>query len=301
MKRVIDEQRLAFVATVCPDGTANLSPKGTIAVCDDSHLVFVDIRSPGTIRNLATNPSIEINVLDQFCRKGYRFKGAGVVVRDGGPFEELKKFYSNQRVDVGKGRSEIRIRAFVLVDIHEASPLVSPSYDSGAAEDEIRQEWIQYFASLNSKFAARNSVKNRDANSSLVRRYYDEMWNTWNFALADELLTEDICFRGSLGAEMKGRPAFCQYMLRVQSAFPDFHNEIEQLVTEGDQVVVRLKYTGTHRGEILGIQPSGKTIGYAGAAFFRVRDGRVAEGWVLGDLATLLGQLGAPAFQDRTG
>ena len=151
MKRVIDEQRLAFVATVGSDGTANLSPKGTIAAFDDSHLVFVDIRSPGTIRNLAANPSIEINVVDPFCRKGYRFKGAGQIVRDGSLFQELKEFYSNKWVDVGKGRAEIPIRAFVLVDVHEASPLVSPSYDNGAAEDEIREEWTQHFATVNAR------------------------------------------------------------------------------------------------------------------------------------------------------
>lgn len=151
MKRVISEQRLAFVATVCSDGTANLSPKGTIAVLDDSHLVFADIRSPGTTRNLATNPSIEINVVDQFCRKGYRFKGTGQVVRNGDLFEELKRFYSEKWVDVGKGRGEIAIRAFVLIDVQQALPLISPSYDSGATEDEIHQEWKQYFAALVSK------------------------------------------------------------------------------------------------------------------------------------------------------
>lgn len=151
MKRVVNEQRLAFVATVCSDGTANLSPKGTIAVLDDSRLVFVDIRSPGTTRNLATNPSIEINVVDQFCRKGYRFKGTGQVVRDGDLFEELKRFYSEKWVDVGKGRGEITVRAFVLIDVQEALPLISPSYDSGATEDEIHQEWTQYFTALISK------------------------------------------------------------------------------------------------------------------------------------------------------
>lgn len=151
MKRVVGEQRLAFVATVCSDGTANLSPKGTITVVDDSHLAFVDIRSPGTVRNLATNPSIEINVVDQFCRKGYRFKGAGQVVRDGILFDELKSFYSNQWGDIGKGDSDIPIRAFVLVEIHQSSPLISPSYDSGATEDEIWQEWTEYFTTLNAK------------------------------------------------------------------------------------------------------------------------------------------------------
>ena len=61
MKRVVREQRLGYVATVCPDGTPNLSPKGTTRVWDDDHLVFADIRSPRTIANLKQNPSIEIN------------------------------------------------------------------------------------------------------------------------------------------------------------------------------------------------------------------------------------------------
>ena len=48
MKELVERQRLGFVATVCPDGTPNLSPKGTVSVLDDEHLIFADIRSPGT-------------------------------------------------------------------------------------------------------------------------------------------------------------------------------------------------------------------------------------------------------------
>jgi uncharacterized protein len=79
MKRLVLEQKLGFAATVCADGTPNLSPKGTATVWDDEHLVFADICSPGTVRNLGLNPSIEINVVDQFTRKGYRFKGVATV------------------------------------------------------------------------------------------------------------------------------------------------------------------------------------------------------------------------------
>ncbi len=84
MQQVVREQRLGFVATVCPDGTPNLSPKGTTAVLDDDHLVFADIWSPGTVDNLRRNPWIEINVVDPVARKGYRFKGHATVL-DGGP------------------------------------------------------------------------------------------------------------------------------------------------------------------------------------------------------------------------
>jgi steroid delta-isomerase-like uncharacterized protein len=130
-------------------------------------------------------------------------------------------------------------------------------------------------------------------NKNLIQRYYHEMWNPWNFSAADELLAETIVFRGSLGTETVGREAFRDYMRQVQRAFPDFRNSIESLVAEEQNVVARLTYRGTHHGQIFGVAQTKKSIQYAGAAFFRISDGRVAEGWVLGDLLTLLRQLGA--------
>jgi steroid delta-isomerase-like uncharacterized protein len=132
-----------------------------------------------------------------------------------------------------------------------------------------------------------------EQNKILIRRFFDEMWNPWNFDKADELLAPDIKFRGTLGAELKGRDAFRAYMRQVQAAFPDFHNSILEITAEHDRVVARTFYRGTHRGEIFGIAPTGKTIGYSGAAFFRIADASVVEGWVLGDLLTLLRALRA--------
>src|SRR6266480_4127193 len=99
MRRVVDAE-LGFIATVCPDGTPNLSPKGTTAVWDDDHLVFADLRSPGTIANLRSNPSIEINVVDQLVRKGYRFKGTAAVHDDG----EIFNAASNSTRLAGRSR-----------------------------------------------------------------------------------------------------------------------------------------------------------------------------------------------------
>jgi uncharacterized protein len=92
MRRIV-EAELGFIATVCPDGTPNLSPKGTTAVWDDDHLVFADLRSPGTVDNLRSNTSIEINVVDQLVRKGYRFKGTAAVYTEGEVFERGVEFY----------------------------------------------------------------------------------------------------------------------------------------------------------------------------------------------------------------
>jgi uncharacterized protein len=81
MKRMIEHLRLCYVATATPDGKPNLSPKGTLKVWDDETVVFADIASPTTIRNLRVNPFIEINIVDPFIRRGYRFKGRGAHLR----------------------------------------------------------------------------------------------------------------------------------------------------------------------------------------------------------------------------
>lgn len=152
MKRVVTEQRLAFVATVCPDGTPNLSPKGTIAVWDDEHLVFADIRSPGTIANLKKNPAVEINIVDPFARKGYRFKGPGEIIVDGERFEKIMSFYRGRWTDTARSKAEARIRGFVLIKVEEALPLISPAYDDASSDEQsIRKNWISYFTKLNER------------------------------------------------------------------------------------------------------------------------------------------------------
>src|SRR6476469_876699 len=113
MKWVVLEQRLGFVATVCEDGTPNLSPKGTTTVWDDEHIVFADICSPGTIANLRHHPIVEINVVDPVRRTGYRFKGSATVYEQGPIFERGLTFYRQ------RGSTSV-IRAIVLVQVDRA-------------------------------------------------------------------------------------------------------------------------------------------------------------------------------------
>ena len=141
MKRVIEEQRLGFVATAAPDGTPNVSPKGTFVVLDDRTIAFGEIRSPGTIRNLRANPRIEVNFVDVFVRKGYRFAGTATVVERGEvDFEIL----------LPKLRSAFahRIRAIVTIAVTKALPLTSPAYDDGKTEPELRRAWTARFRML---------------------------------------------------------------------------------------------------------------------------------------------------------
>ncbi len=144
MKRVVEEQRLGFVATVCSDGTPNLSPKGTTAVWDDDHLVFANIRSPGTLANLRQNPSVEVNVVDPFVRKGYRFKGVASILESGALYDQAIAFYKE------RGSRMNVIREVVMVRVERAQPIDSPAYDLGLTENEVRGRWERHFQSLRS-------------------------------------------------------------------------------------------------------------------------------------------------------
>jgi predicted pyridoxine 5'-phosphate oxidase superfamily flavin-nucleotide-binding protein len=152
MKRMVREQRLGFMATVCPDGTPNLSPKGTIAVWDDDHLVFADLASPGTMANLRANPAIEINVVDPFLRKGYRFKGTAAILSEGPVFEHVLDSY---RRDGVIQRLASSIRSIVLVKVAQALPLVSPAYTPGVTEEQVRAQWEQYWGRVTEQYHAR--------------------------------------------------------------------------------------------------------------------------------------------------
>ncbi len=141
MQCVVREQRLGYVASVCPDGTPNLSPKGTTAVWDDEHLVFAHLHSPQTVANIeAGNRVVEINVVDTIVRKGYRFKGAATVHRHGPVYDAGLAFYGDR-----SGLEPHRIEAIVLVKIEQAAALFSPAYDDGASEDEVAQRSLERF------------------------------------------------------------------------------------------------------------------------------------------------------------
>src|SRR5258706_4302294 len=124
MKRLVTEQRLGFVATVNADGSPNLSPKGTMVVLDDDHIAFGEIRSPNTIRNLLRHPIMEINFVDPFVRKGYRFRGKADIVSVENPqFNSLFPYFAQW------GELSKKIRAIVKIHVTLALPLVSPAYD----------------------------------------------------------------------------------------------------------------------------------------------------------------------------
>ena len=117
------------------------------------------------------------------------------------------------------------------------------------------------------------------------------MWNNWDKTIFPDILHENITFRGSLGQEKKGYEGLSKYIDFIRTAFPDFHNQIDLIINEGNKAFAKLTYTGTHKGAAFGIPPTGKKIGYAGAAVFTFKEGKILDVWVLGDIYGLLLQL----------
>jgi steroid delta-isomerase-like uncharacterized protein len=127
--------------------------------------------------------------------------------------------------------------------------------------------------------------------TELVGRFYRQMWNRFDVSVLDDLVTDEVRFRGSLGDDLAGREALAGYVRQIQEAFPDFHNDVVEVVVHGDRAAARLRYTGTHRGEVMGFAPTGRRIAYDGVAFFTIQADRIESVWVLGDRYGLQQQL----------
>ena len=141
IRKFVSQQKLGFVATVSPDGTPNLSPKGTISVLDENTLAFANIRSPQTIENLEKNPSIEINIVDPFSRRGYRFKGMAKIISDGEEYNKILLSYKQNGV-------KTTIKSIVIVNVKQILEVTSPLYDVGYTEEELRIKWKKYYSSF---------------------------------------------------------------------------------------------------------------------------------------------------------
>ena len=136
MKQMIARIRLCYVATVTPDGKPNLSPKGSLKVLDDRHLIFADISSPGTVENLAHNPFVEVNVVDPVLRRGYRFKGTAEVSFDVGLLDIAGK-------DLGHPYPVLHA---VKVRVEEAYPVRSPVYTiAKVPERQVKDTWLRNY------------------------------------------------------------------------------------------------------------------------------------------------------------
>jgi predicted ester cyclase len=121
----------------------------------------------------------------------------------------------------------------------------------------------------------------------LVTNFYNELWNKKNLKVANEILHEQVNFRGSLGNIMIGREKVLEYVREVTTSLDGYTCEIQDLVVENDKAAAIVQFRGTHVQEFMGYDPTGITVQWLGTAFFNCRDGLLTKIWVLGDLKGL--------------
>jgi steroid delta-isomerase-like uncharacterized protein len=131
------------------------------------------------------------------------------------------------------------------------------------------------------------------ANKELLRRFYKEVYVDWNMALVDDVVSPQFMSHDWPQSGPTGPRAFRDYYAAIRSAVPDARYEVDDLIAEGDRVVVRWRLLGTHKGNFRGIAPSGRAITLKGIAIYRVQGGQLLERWVVSDLHGLLEEIGA--------
>ena len=133
-----------------------------------------------------------------------------------------------------------------------------------------------------------------EENKAIVERFVEEFWNEGNLSAADELMAPDaeIYLPSGDVVDVDGLKGFAG---AFRGSFPDWHSTFEELVAEGDKVAERWTGRGTHRGELMGIPPTGERVEAPGSVFYRIVDGKIVELWGQLDMMSVMQQLGVMA------
>ncbi len=130
-----------------------------------------------------------------------------------------------------------------------------------------------------------------EENKAIARRGYEAI-NQKNLDALDEVVASDMTDHDPAPGQAPGLEGVKQYFSSLHAAFPDVQMDVEDMIAEGDKVVARVSVSGTHRGEFMGIAPTGNRVTIAGIDILRVADGKIVEHWGKFDDLGMMQQLG---------
>jgi steroid delta-isomerase-like uncharacterized protein len=162
---------------------------------------------------------------------------------------------------------------------------------------------VQQLATRESKFnfSLKGEHPMSEANKAVVIRAIEEIWNKGNLPVADELYTSSYTHHDTSTPDAgPGPEGEKQRASLYRAAFPDLKLKVEDLIAEGKKVILRWTGTGTHKGELAGIAPTGKPIDISGITVVHFTDGRMSEGWVSWDALVMMRQLGVVPEQAKS-
>lgn len=135
-------------------------------------------------------------------------------------------------------------------------------------------------------------------NERLARRIPEEVATEGRLELIDELCAEDVVDHTPFGVS-NGRDEFRGTIEMMRSAFSNFTARVDDCVSDGDTVAMRVTLSGTHTGEFMGIEPTNREFEVGNMVFTRIEDGQIAERWVQPDMLGMLQQLGVVESFER--
>lgn len=164
------------------------------------------------------------------------------------------------------------------------------------ADGKVRENWANYdVLDFMRQLGASPDLKQVERNKATLRRVIDEVWNQGDLAVLDEVISPDYVSHLLHLPDIQGVDGAKKYFTEVLAAFPDFHLDLADIVAEGDEVTYRWTGSGTHKGEFMGIPPTGKRVSAQGATTSRFGDGKLVETWDLWDVLGFMQQIGVAA------
>jgi steroid delta-isomerase-like uncharacterized protein len=135
-------------------------------------------------------------------------------------------------------------------------------------------------------------------NKAIVRRFIEEVIGQGNLTVVDELLAAGYTYHAP-GMEVRDPDGMKQVFMMLRTAFPDWYETTEDLIAEGNKVVFRVTGRGTHKGDFMGIPPTGKQVTMSGIDIVRIEGGKLVEHWANFDQMGMMQQLGVIPTQHR--
>ena len=132
-----------------------------------------------------------------------------------------------------------------------------------------------------------------DVNKAILRRFFEEMFNTGDLSVADEIVAPSYINHNAVPGETPGREGLKAFVSLLRTAFSDFHITVKDQIAEGDKVVTRFSVRGTHQAEFAGVPASGRSITVTAVNVHRVSGGQIQEAWLNWDALGMMQQLGA--------
>jgi steroid delta-isomerase-like uncharacterized protein len=139
------------------------------------------------------------------------------------------------------------------------------------------------------------------ANKEVIQAFLEDVINQGRLERANDLVKEDFIELDPLPGQAQGREGLKAVLHDLRSAFPDMHWGAREMVAEGEKVVTRFVWTGTHHGPFLGIPATGRSVEVKGVVIDRLVEGKMAESRILMDTMSLMQQLGVIPAPSQSG